>query len=90
MPAFKDEEIKLGHHRNPPQLTTNTEDLFYPQPIGPTSPIDFRLGQNKPRGLRELVRLAHLRKRAPIKTTCQKRKAPSSKGWGFENMPAIT
>jgi hypothetical protein len=32
---------KLGHHRNSPQLTTNPEDSFYPQPTGWSSSIDF-------------------------------------------------
>jgi hypothetical protein len=45
MPLPKPEETKLGHHHNSLQIPTNTEDHLFPQPIGPTTPLDFCLLQ---------------------------------------------
>jgi hypothetical protein len=36
-------EINRKKTRNSPQLTTNAEELFYPQLTGPTSAIDLRI-----------------------------------------------
>src|SRR6202162_5786820 len=65
--------MKPGTTGTSPQLTTNPEDLFYPQRTGPPTAIDFTLARNtvlsEARGNRRI--------------THTKKKTPSSKGWGL-------
>jgi hypothetical protein len=64
--------------RNSPQLTTNPEHLFYPQPGGPSTAIDFSRSEKTSNKTREGIRM-------PVQ-----RKKPHPRKDGANNMPAIT
>ena len=72
--------------KNPPQLTTKAQDLFYPQPNGLASAIDFGRSRNRPKRTRKR-RTAN--RPEPKAFTQTKRPHPRKDG-AFDNMPAIT